>query len=125
MSFLWHSLKKLPRGFSKTAKLSHPNFFGLKLTDEVRTYGKKSSFLSIFEFHVYEMFQLLCKNVRREHHSLLVNNFRSTSEVKRCLYDQRPKSLTTKYIMKTANKRGPKHENVYCSTQSLIWTGRY
>ena len=100
--------------------------FVLKGTDEVRTYRKNFCFLSIFEFHVYELFKLLCKIVRREHHSSFVNNFISTSEINKCVYDERkPKSLITKYKMTTANKKRPKHGNVYYSAQSLISTNRF
>ena len=58
---------------------------GLKRTDEVRTYRKKNSILSIFEFHVYELFKLLCRIGRREYHSSFVNNSISTSEINRCV----------------------------------------
>ena len=81
--------------------------------------------LSISEFHLYELFKLLCKIVRRERHSLLVSNFMSTSEIKRCLYDHRTKSPTTKYIMTAANKKVPKHGYVYCSTPSLYRSDRF
>ena len=49
----------------------------------------------------------------------------STSEFKKCIYDQKTKSLTTKYKMTTTNKKGEKHEYVFCSTQSLLWIDRF
>ena len=96
--------------------------FRLKRTDKVRTY-QKILHLSIFEFHIYELFKLYRKIVGREHNSLLVNNLKSTANFERCLYvKRRSKSLTTKYKMTTANKNGQKHEHRYCSTQSIICT---
>ena len=80
--------------------------FGLKQTDEVRTYRKNYSIFSIFRFHVSELLRLFCKIVRIEHISLLVNTFISTSEIEGCFYDQRrPKSLTTIYKLTTADKK--------------------
>ena len=95
----------------------------LKRIDEVRTYQKIFHSLDI-RVSCIRLLKIFCTMICRDHHSLLVNNFISTSEIKKCPYDQNPKSLTTKCKV-TTNKRGQKHEYVICSTQSLIWTDRF
>ena len=73
-----------------------------------------SQYLMISIFHVYELFKLLSRIVRREYHSSFVNNFISTSEINRCVYDQRkPKSLITKYKKTTANKKKDQKTDTY------------
>ena len=102
---LFGTASKSHLGFSKDREtIPSENFLGLMRSHEVRTYRKKYSILWRYELNVNELFKLLCKIVRREN-SFLVNNIISTSDIQRCLYDQRPKSLTTKYIMTTGNKK--------------------